>query len=255
MQGIESGQQLEQGWIGDEGMQTQSPGEGEKVAQQGQDQIQSLGGEGTGDQGKHPVGSHAHDDLHHAHDHCIQIVKQAQHVLAALAGQGDGDTEQQGEHDDLQHVALGQGGNRIGRYHTDEDLGQRWRGLALERYLGTAGIESLSRSHRRGQQQGDADRHRRGEQVEQDRFDTHATQGRQVTQRGNPVDQGDEHQRYHQHLQCSDEDRADHIQQTVDQVLPQQAVTANQQIEQDPQQGPQAHGKHDPAGQGVRLGV
>ncbi len=155
-------------------------------------------------------------DAHHQVGELVeglgQRIEQAHRRRAALADQVDAHTQSDGENDDLQDVAFGKGGDRVGRHQADQDRHQRGRLLGL---LGAAGdhVHPFAGAEQRAEQQADAHREGGGHQIDGDGFETDAAKLGAVLHRGDASHQRNEHQRHDEHLDRVEKQRADGGQQ------------------------------------------
>ena len=92
--------------------------------------------------------------------------------LAGVTAAANGQTNQQGKDDNLQHIAGAHGRHRIGGENADQHLQQgcdRWRTVAGRGIQ----VHAAARLQDGGQQQRQADGQRRGGQIQQQGFQAH----------------------------------------------------------------------------------
>ena len=94
---------------------------------------------------------------------------------------GDGIADQQGEHDDLQHFALGHRLHGVGGDDVHQHIGQRrrWRGSVRDR---GDQIDTGTGADQEGEQQCDGNGQRRGSEVQAERLDRYRPHPGTVTE-------------------------------------------------------------------------
>ena len=150
-------------------MKQQHRQHGEEVARQIGDGAKTLGGKQLNQQCEYAVGGNQHEDFHHFHHDGFHIPEKARDTPAALPRMGDGVADQQGEHDDLQHLALGHRLHGVGRDDVHQHIGQRrlWRGGVRDRRYQ---IDTGTGANQEGEQQCDGNGQRRGGEVQAERL-------------------------------------------------------------------------------------
>ena len=248
----EPGQKPQDQHVGPRAVEQQDGKDEKKVLGQGQNGGKPLGRERPGQKGKDPVGRELHQDQDQLHDDVVPVLEDPEQPLARRARQHHGQAEEDGEDNDLEHVSLGHGLNRIGREQVDDDISDGGRGLALEGCV-RAQLKAGpgSDNDRGGQRQRNGDGG--GRKVESHGLQPHPTQFADVVERSRAADQRDEDQRDHQQLQGGDEDRANHMKHTVHQNVADPPFRSDE-IEAPTHQEAEHHADDYVAGEGVRPG-
>ena len=229
-------------------MEQQRAHQGHHIGHHRFEQIDSLFGEHPGDECEDAVGSDRHhdaDDLHH------QLVHESagpDEALGALTEHQRGDPDENRVEDDLQHLTLGEGLDRVGGDDAGDDLPERGRLFGFDARRVDAGhVESPARTDQLGDADGYADRQRGGHQVEPERLAADATQHPDVSDPGDAGDQREDHQRHDKQLECVQEGRADHVEEAVDDVVTDPLIA--QDVEGDPHRQSGDHADRDFCGQ------
>jgi hypothetical protein len=151
-----------------------------------------------------------------AHEHLVDVFEEAHQPRARLAGTAHGDAEQQREDDDLQHVALGHGGHRVGGEDVDERVLDAGGLAGIERDVhgGRAGAAPGHDQQRQQQRDGDGDGG--GEQIQADGLAADPAHAAGIAETGGAADQRHQHQRHHHELQAGDEDAAAGVDEAID---------------------------------------
>ncbi len=128
--------------------------------------------------------------------------------INAAIDQAVAEAEEQGEEDDLEHVALGEGLNGVDRDDVQEHVDERGRGdiLGLEAFRGNgqpaAGLEDV------GEHEADDHGDGRGNEVIGQRLACYAPELAYVADAGRTRDEGGQHERHHDHAHQIDEQLA-----------------------------------------------
>ena len=194
---------------------------------------------------KTPYGARVISSITRLQDHRVQI---AWKNFERTCTPGSPDSviarpNSQGEHDDLEHVAIGHRTDRIRRKQIDEHIRERRSLLRFERSVGVE-LESSTRLNDRGSDQRQRHRDRGGHQIETQRLRAHPTELRDVVQGCGTADQGNEDQRNDQELQAGQKNRAAHVEQPIhhDGLDP---AGDPDPVEQQADGEPRCHSEHD----------
>ena len=128
--------------------------------------------------------------------------------INAAIDQAVAEAEEQGEEDDLEHVALGESLNGVDRDDVQEHVDERGRGdfLGLEAFRGNgqpaAGLEDV------GEHEADDHGDGRGNEVIGQRLACYAPELAYVADAGRTRDEGGQHERHHDHAHQIDEQLA-----------------------------------------------
>ncbi|MNS96833.1 hypothetical protein D3C72_1311490 [compost metagenome] len=210
----------------------------EQLEHQGQ-HVEAIGADGIGHQAEDPDGGNQHHLVDHPDEGVHQGVEAIHQRLGTLAGLlGQRDAEEHAEHQDLQDVRLVQGTEHIGRDHPKQGSHGVRQGALVGVITGEhggrgaeidpdTGLEDLT--HHQCQQ------HRQGGGTEEEgeRGHPYLARGRAGAQIGGPGQDGDRHQRDHQHLDQLDEERT------------QGGEDGRLLTHEGTHQRPQDHGNHD----------
>ena len=104
---------------------------------------------GVGHEAEHADGRVEHNEARDLDHDVGRAVKEVEHLLALVADDAEAEAEEQGEEDDLEHVALGEGLNGVDRDDVQEHVDEGGRGdfLGLEAFRGNgqpaAGLEDV----------------------------------------------------------------------------------------------------------------
>ncbi|MNY09139.1 hypothetical protein D3C86_1420350 [compost metagenome] len=175
---------------------------------QRQQHLGAVAADHPGDQGEHAVGGAAHDQVGELVEGLGQAVEQLDRRRGLVADQVHAHAQGDGEHDDLQDIAFGEGGDRVARHQADQDLHQRGRLLGFAASAGDH-VHAFAGGEQGAKQQADAHREGGGDQVDGDGLDADAAELGAVLHRGDAGHQGDEHQRHYEHLDRVEEQRAE----------------------------------------------
>jgi len=204
---------------------------------------------------EYPVGRKRHEDLHHLHHDHFHIAEKAGDAAARLARAGDGVANQQGKHDDLQHLAIGHGLDRVGGENIDQYI-HKWRRRGRLKAPRYGHIHALTRGDNQGEQQRQRYGDRRGGQVEPESLDGDGSHAGAVAEGAGAANQRDQHQRHYQHLEGRDENAPHRVQQAAHQALLDkhaqaigQAGHMAQSVEQGTRQDARHHGGENAIGQ------
>ena len=129
-----------------------------------------------------------HQHVHHFHYHRFHIAEEAGNATAWLPRVGNRESDQQGEHNDLQHLAIRHGTHRVGgeNIHQHISKGRRRQGLVLNVH---AEIKLGAGTHEYREQQRRGYSHRGGQQVKGQRLARDRTHARAVAQRTASADE------------------------------------------------------------------
>ena len=127
-------------------------------------------GHGEGHEVEHADGSVAHDDAGHLDHDFGAGVEEHEGGTASVAEHAESEAEQDGEEDDLEHVALGQSVNRVQRHDVHEHLDERRRGNVLHLQVFHGERQTETGTEQIGENKTDNDGHGRREQIINKRF-------------------------------------------------------------------------------------
>ena len=130
-----------------------------------------------------------HHQVHQLHHHVIQLVRAFIDGATPLPNHQDTDGEQDGEKDDLQHIAFRIGRHRIGRHQIDDHLRQRRRLRCGELHRPPLQLETLTRSGHHRNRNRQRNRQRRGQQKQQKCPYPHPSQRRDIPNATHPANQ------------------------------------------------------------------
>ena len=158
-----------------------------------------------------------------------------------LTGQNDGEADQDGHDDDLEHDGLGHGLNDVGGEHIDQGLHGRHALSLLKAQSGRLQYREKARKNTSARQADHNGEGRRAEVVDHgpQTDDAHLAD---ITHGNDAVDDGKQHDRHHDKLEQIQKDRAERPDIGFRQV----SVTLQGQACEDPQQ----QGDEDLGGQG-----
>ena len=163
---------------------------------------------GVGHEAEHADGRVEHDETRDLDHDVGRAVEEVEHLLALVADDAEAEAEEQGEEDDLEHVALGEGLNGVDRDDVQEHVDERGRGdiLGLEAFRGNgqpaAGLEDV------GEHEADDHGDGRGNEVIGQRLACYAPELAYVADAGRTRDEGGQHERHHDHAHQIDEQLA-----------------------------------------------
>ena len=213
-----------------------------EVPTEGANRRQSFGSEHLPQQEEHPVGREPDQEHHEAQDHVVQILEESEHALACLSRERQGDPEEAREDDDLEHLAVGHGLDRIRREQVDQRLDHARRLFRGEpRRLEIeprAGLDDQRGAERQ------RDRDRRGEEVERQRLPAHSAETREIVERRHAADDRHEHEWHDEKLQRGEEDLTTDVEDPVHEERG-QGPTHPGEIDAEAHQDPGRHAQED----------
>ena len=161
------------------------------------------------------------DQLHHE---LVEVFKESSDPLTSRTAAAERDADQQGEHNDLQHVAFRHRRYRITREDVHQRVFDAGRFVDLESSGLDAVASTFARTDDERQHQRYGDCNRGGQQIQPNRFETDPPHVAVTTKACCATDQRHEYQRDHHEHQAADKDVAAGVEQAVYDERPQEVI-------------------------------
>ena len=176
---------------------------------QGQQHGKAVLGHGVGHEAEDADGRIVHHKARYLDHDFAAGVEETVQMPSALTQGTDAEAENNGEDDDLEHIAPGHGFHRVDRDQVHQRVVEGRRGHRLDVQIVGGEVHARARLHDVGQQQAHGHGHRRGDQVVKQGLGGHAPQFGGVADARRARHQGGEDQRNHHHADQADENVAE----------------------------------------------